>query len=636
MLKNFTTLLLVSFCCSVGHTQPSTPSTLPFSVNAGSDKVICPGGYATLNAAASGGTTPYVFDWSPVAGLSNTSIRNPLVHPAQNTDYIVTVTDSTGLIARDTVRVTLDSNIYRPVISIVGGSNPFCEGSTLDLMAGPASTFLWSTGSINSFVILSHTDTVTVRAVRNDGCIGISLPFIATMKPRPAPPVISYSGIPSVCNGSLTLNASHADPVSFNWNTGDTGSSITINDPGYYSLTATDANGCTSLPAGQVVTGLPVGDVLSSGNQTFCAGDSIQIFVSTDPSNSVTWSNGSTDLSQWVSAPGDYTATLTSPEGCTNDAGNMVTITVLQPPPPPVISSNGPAGFCYGDSITLHALHGQNDVQFMWNTGDDADSVRVGSAGDYSVRVADAQGCWSDADTMSVTVFPLATGTIVTSAPSTFCQGDSIALSIQSPNAVQYLWNNGSTASGIWVKTAGNFDAQLVTDKGCTGHTDNVVSTSIKPLPFGQILQKGNLLELNTDATGYSWYFGGQVADSGHLFLDIEKGGVYSVKMSRQGCTAWASAPAILHKGTQLSWQVYPNPVTNALHITYTLLQKEKAVLELHDAAGRVLMVLASEEQPAGEHGYTIPSMRSRFSPGVYFITLSVGGKQETGQVILR
>lgn len=51
------------------------------------------------------------FSWSPTAGLSNSNVRNPVVSPAQNTTYTVTVTFPGGCTATDAVNVSITSNL---------------------------------------------------------------------------------------------------------------------------------------------------------------------------------------------------------------------------------------------------------------------------------------------------------------------------------------------------------------------------------------------------------------------------------------------------------------------------------------------------------------------------------------------
>ena len=64
------------------------------------DTTVCPGTPIQLNALASPDTINFRYIWSPSAGLSDTSIANPIATPTTTTTYTVTITtvDSTELV----------------------------------------------------------------------------------------------------------------------------------------------------------------------------------------------------------------------------------------------------------------------------------------------------------------------------------------------------------------------------------------------------------------------------------------------------------------------------------------------------------------------------------------------------------
>lgn len=65
------------------------------SIDAGTDVDLCLGDTAQLNALVSGGDgNGYNFSWSPVAGLSDAFIANPIAYPLVSTTYVVRVSDN--------------------------------------------------------------------------------------------------------------------------------------------------------------------------------------------------------------------------------------------------------------------------------------------------------------------------------------------------------------------------------------------------------------------------------------------------------------------------------------------------------------------------------------------------------------
>jgi hypothetical protein len=68
---------------------------------------ITSGQTSQLDVNISGGAAPFVFDWSPSATLNAPRRRNPMATPTTTTDYNVIVTDSAGVQAASSVRVTV-------------------------------------------------------------------------------------------------------------------------------------------------------------------------------------------------------------------------------------------------------------------------------------------------------------------------------------------------------------------------------------------------------------------------------------------------------------------------------------------------------------------------------------------------
>ena len=74
------------------------------------------------------------------------------------------------------------------------------------------------------------------------------------------------------------------------------------------------------------------------------------------------------------------------------------------------------------------------------------------------------------------------------------------------------------------------------------------------------------------------------------------------------------------------SLQVFPNPTNGLVHLEYPRYTKEKVVLELVDARGKVLKKTQSDYSP-GDEKYVVSIDMGQFSSGVYFLTIEEGGK---------
>lgn len=89
--------------CDIDTTNIIKTTILPqITVNAGRDTVIGIGQSTTLSGIGTG-----TVSWSPTISLDDPTILNPVATPSLTTDYILTVTNSTGCFNNDTVKVVV-------------------------------------------------------------------------------------------------------------------------------------------------------------------------------------------------------------------------------------------------------------------------------------------------------------------------------------------------------------------------------------------------------------------------------------------------------------------------------------------------------------------------------------------------
>src|SRR5207247_64985 len=136
----------------------------------------------------------------------------------------------------------------------------------------------------------SGSYSVTVTGA--NGCSATSAATTVTVNPLPTPSVTASGPTTFCAGGSVTLTASSG--ASYLWSTGATTQSITVVSSGSYSVTVTDANGCSATSDGITVSvdPLPTPSIAASGPTAFCSGGSVTLTASSGAS--YLWSTGAT------------------------------------------------------------------------------------------------------------------------------------------------------------------------------------------------------------------------------------------------------------------------------------------------------------------------------------------------------
>lgn len=158
-------------------------------------------------------------------------------------------------------------------------------------------------------------------------------------------------------------------------------------------------------------------------------------------------------------------------------------------------------------------------------------------------RVTDQDGAWSLVGTDSFQVLSgcsIPPPVLAVGGPTTFCNGDSVQLSV-APGYSSYQWNNGATSSSIWAKDSGNYSVTVVDTAGCLG-TSPVEIISLLPTPIPVILIiglstefcVGDSIGLITDGNhqSYLWSTGDTTS-----FLMASQAGSYAVTVTDEGCS---------------------------------------------------------------------------------------------------
>jgi large repetitive protein len=473
----------------------------------------------------------------------------------------------------DTVRVYMYPQLTASVSPNPGSFCPSSPGVTLTstINGGFGSlTYLWQNGtttvgsSANYFATAAGTYTFSVDD-QIPGCP--SVPVTVPVNVANVVPTISRTN--ATCNGgsngTATVSvAGGALPYSYLWSNGGTTSTITGLTSNTYSVTVSDAGGCTATASIVVTQPAAVAPSLGSLVHVGCNGEStgaidINIAGGTG-SYTYSWSNGTTTQDLEAVSAGAYTLTVTDANGCTGTLSATITEPGAIVPLLSGVTFNTTNISCNGGSdgsVSVSVSGGTLPYNYNWSNGTFNDTATGLSAGPISVLIIDGNGCSANANT--ILTEPDSLQGSLNSLSQYFglynvsCNGatdGSIDIDITGGTpSYTYSWSSGQTTQDISSIGAGNYTVTITDDNGCTDVvnatlteppaltisatsplTANGTNIGCKGESTGQIFTSSNG---GTSPYSYSWSTGSTSAN----LLGVPAG-FYTVNITDQnGCT---------------------------------------------------------------------------------------------------
>ena len=382
-------------------------------------------------------------------------------------------------------------NKTAPPGNIDGTFSGFCENTEIVYWADdPNRSYSWNVSNNGTITqILGDTikilwnssgpGYVSLKAVNQYGCESDSISVNTIIN---APLVDAGIDI-TICAGTnVTLSGSGAS--SYVWDNGVTdGTSFTPSATTTYTVTGTDASGCTGTD--QVVVTVDVGNIDAGNDITICKGDTAQLNASGAGTNYV-WSPNDSIISTntistqvWPSDTTTYFIQYTSLNNCIDQDSVIVFVS----PTPGSNSSFNPIpdiSLCLNDTVTINSPV-TTDLYF-WSPNDSINDNTVKSpifnptlTSTYYFTGTNSFGC-SVKDTFQITIKQLPT--VNAGNPSTLCIGDSVILN-SNGNAASYSWNNGIVdGQAFEVLNTQNYILTGTSANGCI-NTDSVLITGL-------------------------------------------------------------------------------------------------------------------------------------------------------------
>ncbi len=505
----------------------------------------------SATALGSGGTSPYLYAWS------NGSMTDTTTSLAAGT-YTVTLTDDAACTATTTVTITeptaldvsstVDNNVSCNSLSD-GGATASASGGTSPY------TYSWSNGITTAAISGVAAGTYTVTVTDANGCTDTTSSTItepATL--IAASTVNSNISCNGLSDGSATASASGGTmPYTYAWNNGITTAAISGVTAGTYTVTVTDANGCTDTTSSSITEPTVLNASASVNSNVSCNGFTDGSISASGSGGTMPytylWSNSSTNASLLNVAAGTYTVTIIDANGCTATASDVITEPTALSLSSTVDNNVSCSGFSDGGA-TASASGGTMPYTYVWTNSATTASITGVLAGTYSVTVTDANGCTStSSSTITEPNNLIASITLNTNASCNgFNDGDITASATGGTMPYTYAWSNGDVSANSNGLTAGTYTVTITDANGCS-NSNSVTVTEPATLTLNTSTTAVTVFGTNDGAVDltvnggtmpytYLWSNAATTEDITSLFS-----GTYTVSVTdANGCTANTSA----------------------------------------------------------------------------------------------
>ncbi len=480
------------------------------------------GNDGSASVVVTGGTYPYFYNWG-IFGQTDSTITG-----LSAGDYSVVITDANG--CQDSLSLTINMPVAPVILSFENDTLPCFDSDNGQLIVSampgpggaPISNYSWSNGdsgaSLSSIINLSP-GTYTVTITDQSMCETIDSAMVVAPSPLVLDSTATLSPTcPGEGGGVATVFLSGGTlPYFYDWsvdafdgigNAAIGGGIITAGD---YSVTVTDANGCTPVVVDVTIQDPPaivadfdfgsiepVSCYLSQGVP--CDGQAVVSAMYSDGSAgsfNFSWSSGETDSNQASSMAMQLcqeTQYVTISDGTCS-----VVDSVFIPFPPPL--EEGPDTeiervSCFGQTdgaITVDVVGGTPPYTYTWSNSGMGPSIQNLPPGMYVATIVDDLGCQfqfsatvgqpdpfvafldQDASQDTVSCYGDADGSVVVGA-----QGGNLDIS----GELFYNWGGGiappnsNTAENL---PAGVYSVTVSDIKGCS---DDLTFTVYQPQPI--------------------------------------------------------------------------------------------------------------------------------------------------------
>ncbi len=445
-------------------------------------------------------------------------------------------------------------------------------------------------------------------------------------------------------NGSATVTPSNGTaPYTYMWSNGGNTATITNLAPGNYSVTVTDAAGCTTtssvvVTSPSAITATAVAQPASCFGG--CNGSATVSPSGGTPGYTYSWApSGGTGSTATGLCAGTYVCTIIDAAGCMFTTS--VTVTEPSAITPNVSAVNTTCNQSCDGTATANPSGGTGPYTYVWTPGNmTTASVSGLCAGTYSVAITDAAGCTST-ETVSITSPSQVAATVT--GNSLICNGDSTVLIAQATGGngpYTYTWNPGNLTGQQVVVTPTTLTIYTVTAtdaSGCTGvHVHTVMVNSLPTVNANgptQLCATDGFISYSGVPSGGTW--SGPSMNNGVFSPSTAGVGTHTLVYSytdSNGCSDTAQVIVTVDACTNVSEitgntgvSLFPNPNNGSFTLTFENYAGD-ALVEVMDVQGKLVQTKLLQNVQAQVNQ---PLQLNALNEGMYLVRVQYGNQIE-------
>lgn len=435
--------------------------------------------------------------WTPSVGAnapSPTNIINPVANPETPVIYEVDVTSTNGCHSKDFVYIYVDTSLRLYAFPI---DTFFCTFASVNLTTTtygsplPGNTFSYQWTNLTTNTSAGAGSSITVNPTSNTDYLVTLTGGACTLRDTVRIRIGNSIPVNLIVDSISCFNADDAAiraqptggtlPISYTWSNSITGvDSISNLTPGNYSVTISDATGCSGTGTTTITQPTPLSYIANFVN-IFCNGANDGSITLTPnggtPSYSYQWNpaQGNTPSATGLNA-GSYSITILDANGCSITASSSIT----EPTPlnATVTTTNASCDASIDGIAMATVSGGTTNYIYQWDGTNGNSSINNLDNGNHTLLVTDANNCTTTLSFLIDTVYILHASASSTNL-SCFGAADGTATvtALNGTAPFTYFWSpsNQSVANATGLSAA-NYYVVVTDSKNCTASATTTIT----------------------------------------------------------------------------------------------------------------------------------------------------------------